>query len=107
MATKPFEVTQFENEVLNSETPVLVDFWAEWCGPCRMIAPLVDQIADEYKDKIKVGKLDADQYPEVLQAFGIMGIPTLILFKDGKPAARITGFQSKDRIVNQILPHLS
>lgn len=107
MATKPFEVTQFENEVLQSETPVLVDFWAEWCGPCRMIAPLVDQIAEEYKDKVKVGKLDADQYPEVLQAFGIMGIPTLILFKDGKPAARITGFQSKDRIVNQILPHLS
>ncbi len=106
MGTKTFEVTQFETEVLQSDTPVLVDFWAEWCGPCKMIAPFVDQIAEEYVGTMKVGKLDADQYPEVLQSLGIMGIPTLILFKDGKQAARITGFQDKKKILAQLTPHL-
>ena len=108
MSNKTFEVTEsnFMNEVLQSETPVLVDFWAEWCGPCKMIAPLVDQIATEYTGKIKVGKLDADENQDVLMRYGVMSIPTLILFKGGQPVVRITGFQPKDRITNQLKPHL-
>ncbi|MBE2267121.1 MAG: thioredoxin [Anaerolinea sp.] len=108
MGIKTFEATtsNFQNEVLQSETPVLVDFWAEWCGPCKMIAPFVDQIADEYDGKIRVAKLDADEHPDVLMKYGILSIPTLILFKKGEPVARITGFQPKDRITNQLKPHL-
>jgi thioredoxin 1 len=107
VGSKTFEVTQFQEQVLNSETPVLVDFWAEWCGPCKMIAPVVDQIAEEYAGQLRVGKLDADVYPEILSSYGIMGIPTLILFKDGQPVVRVTGFQNKARITAQIAPHLS
>lgn len=109
MGAKTFEVTEsnFTNEVLQSDTPVLVDFWAEWCGPCKMIAPLVDQIATEYGEKIRVGKLDADENQDVLIRYGIMSIPTLVLFKGGEPVVRITGFQPKDRITNQLKPHLA
>lgn len=109
MGQKTFEVTgdNFQNEVLNSETPVLVDFWAEWCGPCKMIGPIVDEISQELHGKLRVGKLDADVNQEVLQQYGIMGIPTLILFKGGQPVERVVGFQSKDRILSKIERHLS
>ena len=109
MGNKSFEVTSenFDSEVLKSDTPVLVDFWAEWCGPCRAVAPIVDEIATEYTGKIKVGKLDADQHQDVIINYGVMGIPTLILFKGGEPVARITGAWPKDKILSKLVPHLN
>ena len=106
---KPFEVTDatFENEVLGSDTPVLVDFWAEWCGPCKMIAPIVDEIAQEYDGTIKVGKLDADVNMNTMAAYGIMGIPTLILFKGGEVVERITGYMPKDKLLARLKPHMA
>lgn len=96
----------FQSEVLESEKPVLIDFWADWCGPCRMIAPHVEAIATEYNTTLKVGKVDVDDNPAIPGRYGIVGIPTLMLFKDGEVVERITGALPKDRIVAQILPHL-
>ena len=108
MGLKTFEVNkdEFQAQVLESDTPVLVDFWAEWCGPCKMIAPIVDEIAEEYEGKLRVAKLDADANPEVLMSFGIMGIPTLILFKGGEAVERITGFKPKNKIISKIEAHI-
>ncbi|MBZ0277358.1 MAG: thioredoxin [Anaerolineae bacterium] len=109
MGSKTFEVTEanFQDEVLNSTEPVLVDFWAEWCGPCKMIAPIVDELATEHEGTLRVGKLDADAHQSILMNYGVMGIPTLILFKNGQPVERIVGYQPKDRINNKIKSHLS
>jgi thioredoxin 1 len=97
----------FENDVLKSDTPVLVDFWAEWCGPCHMIAPHVKQIAQEQAGALKVAKMDIDDNPATPGRYGIMSIPTLMLFKNGQVVARIVGAMPKDRIMAQILPHLA
>ena len=105
---KPLAITDdtFQNEVLDSDQPVLVDFWADWCGPCRMIAPSVEQIAADYDGKIKVGKVDVDDNPAIPGRYGIVGIPTLMLFKNGEVVERITGALPKDAILAKVLPHV-
>lgn len=96
----------FDDRVLSADKPVLVDFWAEWCGPCHMIAPSVQEIADEQEESLIVAKMDIDDNPVTPGRYGIMSIPTLMLFKDGEAVARIVGAMPKDRILAQILPHL-
>ncbi len=96
----------FEAEVLNSGQPVLVDFWAEWCQPCHMIAPHVEAIANEHGDVLKVAKMDVDNNPMTQGQYGIMSIPTLMLFKDGEVVERLRGVRPKDYIVAKIMPHL-
>lgn len=88
----------FEQEVLNSTTPVLVDFWAEWCQPCQMLSPLVEELAAEYNGKLKVGKMNVDENIKTPGNYGIMSIPTLIVFKDGKPEKTMVGVQGKDQL---------
>jgi thioredoxin 1 len=100
--TKQATDTNFEADVLGSDKPVLVDFWAEWCGPCRMIAPSVDAIAEEYQDKAGVYKMNVDENMNVPQRFGIRGIPTLIVFKDGQEKERIVGAVSREAIAKVI-----
>jgi len=96
----------FKIEVLESPLPVLVDFTAVWCGPCKMVDPIIKQLAVDWAGKVKVVKCDADQNPEVLMKYGIMGIPTLMLFKGGKMVERATGYQPKDKLINKLSPHL-
>ena len=91
----------FENEVLRSEKQVLIDFWAPWCGPCRMLSPVVDEIAEE-TDVAVIGKVNVDDNGELAQRFGVMSIPTLILFRDGKPVAQTVGVQSKQAILDML-----
>ena len=88
----------FEEEVLKSELPVLVDFWASWCGPCKMLSPIVSQIAEEQEGKVKVGKINVDEQQELAAQFRVMSIPTLILFKNGEAAAQTIGVQPKAQI---------
>ncbi|AXE32455.1 thiol reductase thioredoxin [Chromobacterium phragmitis] len=88
----------FENDVLKADLPVLVDYWAEWCGPCKMIAPILDEVAKEYEGKLKIAKLNIDQNEQTPPKFGIRGIPTLMLFKDGQVAATKVGALSKSQL---------
>tara|TARA_Y100001936_G_scaffold107129_1_gene105210 strand:+ start:331 stop:726 length:396 start_codon:yes stop_codon:yes gene_type:complete len=104
MSTHLVHVTDnsFELEVLNSEQPVLVDYWAEWCGPCKSIAPILDEVSREYEKKVKIAKLDVDQNHEISKKYGIRGIPTLMLFKDGNVIATHTGALSKSQLTTFI-----
>jgi thioredoxin 1 len=88
----------FEQEVLKSDTPVLVDFWAEWCAPCRMIAPIVDDLANEYQGRVKIAKVDVDKCANVSTQYAVTSIPTLILFKSGQPVEKIVGAVSKNKL---------
>jgi thioredoxin 1 len=109
MMSKPIEVTDatFEAEVLKAELPVLVDFWAAWCGPCKMIAPIVEELAKDYAGKLKVCKLNVDENNQTAAQFGIMSIPTLMLFKGGKPVERLIGYMPKAKLVEKLSPHLA
>ena len=100
------EDATFESEVLKSDTPVLVDFWATWCGPCKAIAPAVDELAREYKGKLKVAKLDIDHHQQVPQSLGIRSIPTLLVFKGGRVVDTIVGAVPKSTLVTAVTKHL-
>ncbi|HEY7562575.1 MAG TPA: thioredoxin [Gaiellaceae bacterium] len=93
--TPAITTTDFDTEVLESETPVIVDFWAEWCGPCHAIAPVLEQIAEERADELRVVKVNIDEEPELRERYGILSIPTIVLFKGGEPAAAALGAQPK------------
>jgi len=96
----------FQSEVLNADRPVLVDFTAGWCPPCKMIDPIVKQLAQDWDGKVKVVKLDADENPNILMQFGVLGIPTLILFKGGQIKERVTGYQPKEKLLTKLNPHI-
>ncbi|MBA3707438.1 MAG: thioredoxin [Planctomycetes bacterium] len=103
--TKSFTQSTFSDEVLASDKPVLVDFWASWCGPCKMIAPVVDKLAADLSASHLVGKVDIDSNPGLAQEYAIQSIPTLILFKDGRAVGRTMGFQSETQLRNFVISH--
>ncbi|WNO52729.1 thioredoxin TrxA [Stakelama saccharophila] len=98
MATKPITDDSFESDVINAGTPVLVDFWAEWCGPCKMIGPALEEISDELGDRVTITKINIDENPEAPGKYGVRGIPTMILFKDGQIAATKVGAEPKSQL---------
>lgn len=103
-AVEPTHLTgeEFDQKVMNSEVPVVVDFWAEWCGPCHRIAPYVTKMAQEYEGRALIAKVNADEYPEILMRYGIMGIPTLLYFKGGQEADRVVGLNGYDTLKGKL-----
>ena len=97
----------FQSQVLDSSQPVLVDFWAEWCVPCHMVSPVVEEIARDYAEKLKAAKLNVDDNPQTARQYGVMSIPTLIVFKDGQEKARVVGARGKEAILREIEPHFA
>jgi len=97
----------FQSEVLDSSQPVLIDFTAVWCGPCKMLDPVVKQLANEWDGKVRIFKLDVDDNPDLAMNYQVMGVPTLMLFKNGQPVERVTGYQPKDRLEKKFTPHLN
>lgn len=108
MAESPITLSDksFDEEIQGAATPVLVDFWAEWCGPCKMIAPILDEIASESDGKLTVAKLNVDEAPDIARRFGVMSIPTLILFNDGEPAKRVVGAKPKAALLSELAEYL-
>ncbi|WP_072281465.1 thioredoxin [Rappaport israeli] len=106
---KPVAITEadFQSKVINADKPVLVDFWAEWCGPCRAIAPILDEIANEYEEQLIIAKVNVDENNDIAAQYGIRSIPTMILFKDGEQVETIIGLASKSELMHSIKPHLS
>jgi thioredoxin 1 len=98
--------SNFDEELAAADTPMLVDFWAEWCGPCKMVAPVVEEIAGEQVGRLRVGKLNIDDNPDLARRFDVMSIPTLILFKDNRPLARMVGARSKRQLMDELEPYL-
>lgn len=105
MAIEHVTDQNFQN-VVSGDGPVLVDFWAPWCGPCKMIAPVLEELDQEIGDKLKIVKLNVDENPESAGRYGVMSIPTLMLFKNGQPVDKIVGFQPKDALLGKVNPHL-
>jgi thioredoxin 1 len=97
-----FSDSNFQEEVINSEVPVLVDFWAEWCGPCRMIAPIIEELSNDYQGKAKIGKLNVDENPGIAGQFGIRGIPTILVFKGGQVVDKLVGALPKNQIAAKV-----
>jgi thioredoxin 1 len=102
MADVTFTDQNFEHEAGHSQLPVLVDFWAEWCTPCKIVGPIVDELAKEYEGKLKVGKLDVDNNPQIASKFGVMSIPTIMVMKNGQPVKTMIGAQSKEALKRSI-----
>lgn len=102
MAVITITKENYEEEVIKSSVPVLLDFWAAWCGPCRMLSPIVDEIADELEGSVKVGKINVDEQPELAKEFGIMSIPTLVVMKNGEIFSREVGLRGKQDILNKL-----